>query len=185
MTFLYALVLGVVYWRTGRKDPLSKVFKSKGGGGGVDAALGGKGGGGGKSGGKNNKFKEIALKIWHNFRILILFAVIVLLLASPWFWKGSLGAFLGVPTLWALGLPAQVINVTGAAVATALLVIAVIVFLIDAVHDMEINSAAKNCLIAMPLLALISIGPVADWMQGMNATVRETATASVSWAWGA
>lgn len=180
MTFLYALVLYAFYWRTGKKDPLSKLFKSKGGGGG-DASLGGKGGG--KSGG--GKGGQLFVKLFHDFRILVLFAVVVLLLASPFFGWDSLGAFLGSPTLWALGLLSSIINAPGAALATALLIIAVIVFLVDTLSDLEINRPAKNCLIVMPLLAVISMGPVADWMQGMNANVRETATSSVSWAWGA
>lgn len=183
MTFLYALVLYVFYWRTGKKDPLSKLFKSKGGGG--DAALAGKGGGGGKGSGKGGG--QLAIKLWHDFRIFILFAVIVLLLASPLtvFGVDSIGTAVGVPTLWALGLLASIINVTGAALATGLLVIALSVFAIDTLADMEINRPAKNCLIVMPLLALISIGPVAHWMQHVNAGVRETATSSVSWAWNA
>lgn len=186
MTFLYSILLFFLYSRTGKKNLIASFGKGGGGGGGgrAGAAGGAVGAGGGAAGGGGKKW---AMRAWETMRVLFLVAAFVLLFASPldWFGVTSVGGFLGGIVLWGLGLLAGIFGATGTAAATLLLIIAVAIIVLDVGADWEVDKPAKNALIIAPLLALIAAGPIALFMQDVNAGIRATATASVSWMWGA
>lgn len=173
MTLIYAALLFWFYWRTGKKDPTSKLFgKGKGGGKGRGAAAVGDGAGGGWS----------PQKIWKNARALVLFAAVVLLLAgAALFGYASIGAMVSDPLMWVFDGVMGWFDLPGVVLSTVLFLIAIGTVLIDVLADFDIDKPAKNALLATPLLAVCSAGPIAAFWQGVNVAVATSATATVAW----
>lgn len=175
MTLIYSALFFWFYWRTGKKDPTSRLFGKGKGGKGKGGAAAGDGGGG--TGGK-----KTPQKVWKNVRAVVLFAAVVLLLAgAALFGYSSIGAMVTDPLMWIFDLIMGWFGLPGVVLSTVLFLIAVGTVIIDVLADFDIDKPAKNALLATPLLAICSAGPIAAFWQNFNLWVQVNAAATVAW----
>ena len=151
MTAAVCVVLFFVYWKLGKKDPVSKHFK----------------GGGGSGGGMKDK----AVRAFHAFRVLILFSAVCTLLSVSIFGY-SLRPLVAAGGTTVLGWIGAVFGVSGGIVATVLLIIALITFFADVLHDMKVDKPATSALVMIPFLAIMATGTIA--------ATAETVTSSMT-----
>lgn len=134
---------------------------------------------------KKNPMKNKGKKVWDAIQFALMVIGVILLVAAPFtlFGYSSLGVTVGQLALWVLGLPAALFNTSAAMIATLLLAVAVFTAGLDFAADRVFNKPARISLIAIPFLAVISVGPIATGAQEINIAIRSGAAASVSWVW--
>ena len=130
-----------------------------------------------KSPGKNGKGDTPVHLIRETFFFLAMCSLVFVPLP---FGFGTVGAVVSGLMSWLAGLIGSVVGVSATSVATGVLVVTVFIAAWDILSDLKVNKPAKKCLMAIPFLAMIAIGPVAQAMQGFTGNAHEMGTASIS-----
>lgn len=83
-------------------------------------------------------------------------------IGSAAFANTSIGGWIATNVLgWVLSIPAGWFNVGAAVLATILLLILAVIICYDIGHDKKTDKAALGGLFALPLMAIIAVGPLA------------------------
>jgi hypothetical protein len=110
----------------------------------------------------------------------VLFLGINALMMAPLPWIGGsiaegVGAVFEVPIGWI----ASAMHTTGPILATAAIVVLLILAISD-LHDKKADKVAKSAMWLLPCLAVIAVGPIAEGVQTVNHSVGTAATAAIS-----
>lgn len=123
----------------------------------------------------------LLLVIWKMNRPKFIWAVkpIIAGFAAACFTYTNWGRPVANAILWFLGMVGGWFGIAGGVVAAGLIVVAIVVIWRDIAVDRVANNPAIVSIAALPLLALIAVGPIADAVQGATGNVARAGQSSI------